>query len=556
MDNDKLNIYYRELEKLITAMVDTEGLDLDRINNALAGLCKLFRVSKGVTEFYKSLSHEKSGRGEVFVCYDSGEGGKEVMGRRIVTKSMSVAKCRVYMPSTAAPLSPEEREKVDLVMKMVLTFISRNRLQTVVERLTFYDDNGYRNIRSFFRYVEQLNEKKQLSTRTAIYFNLRHFSQINQEIGRNAGDVVIRNYFTMLEEMIGDDGIVCRVGGDNFVSLFDDSLLIDVLEILKGVPVLYDPAKSKRVNVSASTGVFRIPDGFRYEDPGDIMDKILASTKAAKSNSSENIVFFDDKLLTGSDSEDGVRLLFPEALATGEFKVYYQPKTDLQSDEITGAEALCRWERNGEVILPGEFIPILEQSSDICQLDFYMLEQVCRDIRRRTDEGKQVVRISVNLSRKNLNEPDLTDHIIEVVDKYRVPHSLIEIEFNGSTNDVEFKELKRVVSGLQQEGIRTSVDDFGIGQSSLNLIREIQWNVLKLDRNFLPVDGENSHSTRSIMFKYVVAMAKELGLDCIAEGVETENQVRILKDNSCSLAQGFYFDKPLPAEEFEQRLDK
>ena len=185
-----------------------------------------------------------------------------------------------------------------------------------------------------------------------------------------------------------------------------------------------------------------------------------------------------------------------------------------------------------------------------------MLEQVCRDIRRRTDEGKQVVRISVNLSRKNLNEPDLTDHIIEVVDKYRVPHSLIEIEFNGSTNDVEFKELKRVVSGLQQEGIRTSVDDFGIGQSSLNLIREIPWNVLKLDRNFLPVDGENSHSTRSIMFKYVVAMAKELGLDCIAEGVETENQVRILKDNSCSLAQGFYFDKPLPAEEFEQRLDK
>ncbi len=556
MDSDKLKIYYFELEKLITAMTDTEGFDISRINSALAGLCKLFRVSRGVTEFYKSLSHEKSGRGEVFVCYDSGEGGKEVMGRRIVTKSMTVAKCRVYMPAGAEPLSAEEREKVDLIMKMVLSFVSRNRLQTIVERLTFYDDNGYRNMRSFFRYVEQLNEKKQLGTHTAIYFNLRHFSQINQEIGRNAGDVVIRSYFTMLEEMIGDEGIVCRVGGDNFVAIFDDSLLIDVLEILKGVPVNYDSNGSKRVTVSASTGVFRIPDGFRYEDPGDIMDKILASNKAAKGDGTENIVFFDDKLLSGSETDDGVRLLFPEALREGEFKVYYQPKTDLQSEEITGAEALCRWERNGEVMLPGDFIPILEQGSEICELDFYMLEQVCRDIRRRMDENKPVVRISVNLSRKNLMDADLTDHIIEVVDKYRVPHSLIEIELTDASNDVEFKDLKRVVSGLQQEGIRTSVDDFGIGQSSLNLIREIPWNVLKLDKNFLPADGENAHSTRSIMFKYVVAMAKELGLECIAEGVETENQVNMLRRNDCSLAQGFYFDKPLPADVFEERLDK
>ncbi|MBO7396218.1 MAG: EAL domain-containing protein [Ruminococcus sp.] len=556
MENDKLMRYYALLERLTGTMADSEHFTLDRLNDSLAGLCKLFRVSKGVTEFYKSASHEKSGRGEIFVCYDSGEGGSEVMGRRIVTKSMAVTKCRVYMPTGVEPLNDEEREKVDLIMKTVLSFVGNIKLQKIVERLTFYDDSGYRNMRSFMRYLELLNEKKQLGTHTAAYFNLRHFSQINQEIGRNAGDMVMRNYFTMLEEVIGDEGIVCRVGGDNFVAIFDDGLLIDVLEILKGVPVTYDAGNSKRVTISASTGVFRIPDGFAYEDPGDIMDKIVASTKTAKNSDSESIVFFDSKTEAGKEKLANIRTLFPQALANGEFKVYYQPKTDIQSEEIIGAEALCRWEHEGEVIMPADFIPILEQSSDICKLDFFMLERVCQDIRRRIDADKPVVRISVNLSRKHMLDADLTEHIIEIVDRNRIPHNLIEIELNESTTDVEFKEVKRVVGELQQDGICTSVDDFGIGQSSLNLIREIPWSVLKLDRSLLPADEENPHSTRSVMFKYLVAMAKELGLECIAEGVETENQVQMLRNNNCSLAQGYYFGKPLPSEEFEKKLDE
>ncbi|MDO4863446.1 MAG: GGDEF domain-containing phosphodiesterase [Ruminococcus sp.] len=556
MEKEKQIRYYELLEQLIAVTRDSDNFSLDKVYKPLSELCRLFRVSKGVTEFYKSANHEKSGRGEVFVCYDSGEDGSEVLGRRIVDESMAVSKCRVYMADGAEPMTDEEREKVDLVMKIVLSFISNSRLRKIVERLTFYDDNGYRNMRSFMRCLEQLNEKKQLGTHTAIYFNLRHFSQVNQEIGRNNGDIVLRNYYTMLEEVIGDDGIICRAGGDNFVAVFDDGLLIDVLEILKGVPVPYGSGSSDRVTVSASTGVFRIPDGFVYEDVGDIMDKIATTSRAAKLNPSDNIVFFDGKTEEGRERLANFRKLLPLALENGEFKVYYQPKTDIQSEEVIGAEALCRWEHEGAVIMPSDFIPILEQSSDICKLDFYMLEQVCRDIRRRLDEGKRVVRVSVNLSRKNMMDADLPEHVIDVVDKFRVPHDLIEIELTESTTDVEFKEIKRVVSELQQEGISTSVDDFGLGQSSLNLIREIPWNVLKIDRSLLPIDEENPHSTRSIMFKYIVAMAKELGLECIAEGVETENQVRMLRDNSCSVAQGFYFDKPLPPEQFEAKLDK
>ena len=390
--------------------------------------------------------------------------------------------------------------------------------------------------------------------KAAVYFNLRHFTLINREIGRSAGDIAIRNYFTMIEEIVGEKGIVCRVGGDNFVAVFDDELLEDVLNILKGVPVVYDNNSNKRIMVSASTGVLRMTKNFVFEEAGDIMDRLVTSSQTAKMGGKDSIVFFDDKMEVGKEKRMKIQQLFPIALKNEEFKVFYQPKIDIETGELIGAEALCRWFRDGKIVPPMEFIPILEQNTDICQLDFYMLDHTCKDIRRWLDEGRKVVRVSVNLSRKHMMDVDLLEHIMEIVDRNNVPHEYIEIELTETTTDVEFRDLKRVVSGLQQAGICTSVDDFGMGYSSLNLIREIPWNVLKVDRSFLPLDDDNSQSTRSVMFKYVVGMAKELGLECIAEGVETEKQVKILRDNQCIFAQGYFFDKPLPLSEFEERL--
>ena len=306
--------------------------------------------------------------------------------------------------------------------------------------------------------------------------------------------------------------------------------------------------------VSASTGVLRMTKNFVFEEAGDIMDRLVTSSQTAKMGGKDSIVFFDDKMEVGKEKRMKIQQLFPIALKNEEFKVFYQPKIDIETGELIGAEALCRWFRDGKIVPPMEFIPILEQNTDICQLDFYMLDHTCKDIRRWLDEGRKVVRVSVNLSRKHMMDVDLLEHIMEIVDRNNVPHEYIEIELTETTTDVEFRDLKRVVSGLQQAGICTSVDDFGMGYSSLNLIREIPWNVLKVDRSFLPLDDDNSQSTRSVMFKYVVGMAKELGLECIAEGVETEKQVKILRDNQCIFAQGYFFDKPLPLSEFEERL--
>ena len=556
MMNDKTAKFYLLMEKLVRAMTQVDRFDKYAILRGVADMCKHFGVSKAVYKFYQNSTNEKHDKGETIICYDDGNSGDTSYTERILTKSRAIVIGTAYMSKDTAPLSQEEKDKLQLITRMLLSFLSRHRLEKVVEQYTFYDDTGYRNVRSFMRYLEVLSENNSLDGHTALYFNLRHYTLVNRDIGRSAGDIAMRNYFDIIEKTIGDRGTICRVGGDNFVAVFENELLDSVLNILKGVPVIYDNNSGKRIMISAYTGVFRIPDGFQFDTPGDIMDRILTSSHAAKTGGKDSIVFFDEEMEIGKEKRMQIQQLFPDALKNEEFKVFYQPKIDIVSGELAGAEALCRWFRGGKIIPPLEFIPILEQTTDICQLDFYMLDHVCKDIRRWLDEGRNVVRISVNLSRKHMLDVDLLEHIINIIDRNNVPHQYIEIELTETTTDVEFRDLKRIVNSLQQQGIYTSVDDFGMGYSSLNLIREIPWNVLKVDRSFLPVDDDDADSTRSVMFKYVVAMAQDLGLECVAEGVETNHQVKVLRDNNCIFAQGFLFDKPLPLDEFEQRMTR
>ncbi|WP_303805494.1 bifunctional diguanylate cyclase/phosphodiesterase [Ruminococcus flavefaciens] len=554
MTNERTFEFYKLFEELIRSMTRGSTYDEEEILTNVEKLAVFFRLTKATSEFYRTVAEEKAGNGDIKVGYDNGKHGELFMSMRVVTKSMAVVKCNAYRAPDEVPMDDVEKDKLSIAMNSVLSFISRHRLESVVEKFVFFDDTGYPNVRSFLRYLEILKKKNALAGCTAVYFNLRHLTLINRDIGRGAADIAIHNYFNMIKDIIGEKGIICRVGGDNFVGVFDDSLLNDVLGILSGTPVIYEPNSGKRIMLSANTGVFRMTQDFTFDAPGDVMDRILPALQAAKMGGKDSVVFYDDSMEVSREKRMEIQKLFPKALENKEFKVFYQPKIDIATGKLVGAEALCRWIRDGRIVPPMEFIPVLEQNTDICQLDFYMLDSVCADIRRWLDEGGNVVRISVNLSRKHMMDVDLLDHIMNIVDKHNVPHEYIEIELTETTTDVEFRDLKRVVSGLQQQGIYTSVDDFGMGYSSLNLLREIPWNVLKVDRCFLPVDSDDSTSSRTVMFKYVVAMAKELGLECIAEGVETQNQVKILRDNNCLYAQGFLFDKPLPLADFEERL--
>ncbi len=555
MDREKELHFYKLYEQLasLTQVVNIKP-EVSEIESVLNEISAMFRLSKGVTHFYRSPGEEALGKGETMCSYDTGKEGKPVHTVRFVTKLMSITTMTVYMAEDEEPLTQDELFKVDISMRTALAFISRNRLQVIAEELAFYDDDGFRNIRSFFRYFTWNNKPGDINGKAAIEYNLRHFTLVNEEFGRAGGDAVLSNHYKHIDNIIGNSGIVARLGGDCFVCICDQTDLPEILEYLNEAVVLVN-SEGKTARVSTCAGVFQIPDGYMVNVPNDIMGKIMHSYQVAKAGAFGNIVFYSDMLMTDKERSGKIQKIFPEALNSGEFHVFYQPKVNIFTGEMCGAEALCRWFHNGNIIPPMEFIPVLEETNEICKLDFHMLEMTCKNIRRWLDEGKKPVRVSVNLSRRHITNPDLVRTLIDIIDKHSIPHEYIEIELTETTTDVEFKDLKRIVEDLQQHSICTSVDDFGMGYSSLNLIRVVPWNVLKVDRAFLPEDGESKYSTRSVMFRYVIAMAKELGLECVIEGVETPAQVELLRENCCEEAQGYLFDKPLPIEEFEKRLD-
>ena len=556
--NEKIRNEYQDLQTNFVRNLDIDStkadFQLQTIYDTFAKLCALFELTSASVSFYKSEYDEQIGKRDEYIGYEAKAGGVPVVTMRKNALVGAVVIAEVCREADKPSLLDEELDVIKQIMFTALGFASLKRLQRIVASLTYDDENGFKNLRYFEHTLRQLDFDGVLVKMAAFHFNLRHFSLVNQEIGRGAADLVIRNHYDGLKELIGDSGALSRLGGDNFVGICDKSRIDRVIAYLTNTPVVYN-ASGERIIISASAGIFIIPEDFKMHNTGQVMDKIITSSQVAKTGGGSQIVFFNDRLAAGKEKMMHVQNLFPEALEKEEFKVFYQPKINVDTGDIVGAEALCRWFKGGTIIPPMDFIPVLESTSDICKLDFYMLDHVCKDIRRWLDEGRKIVRVSVNLSRKHMMNIDLIKKIIDTIDNNDVPHKYIEIELTETTTDVEFKDLNRVVSGLQHEGIYTSVDDFGIGYSSLNLIRVIPWNVLKIDKSFLPVDEDDQNSIRSIMFRHVVAMTNELGLECIAEGVETMEQVKVLRENGCAIAQGYYFDKPLPVADFENRLD-
>lgn len=543
-----------DLVRVITASRET--IDLPLIYDVVGKLCRHFRAGRALTTFYENAAAEQRGDGDLYEAYNNGNASDIDLTQRVVTGARTIVVSQVFLENGASPWTQLERDRIEMIQKMIFSFVSRSRLQKIVEKLTFYDRDGYPNLPNFIRHLQIQSQNGGLKNHAALHFNLRHFSLVNQKLGRRTGDTVMKAYINQMAEFLDEEGMVARIGGDNFCALCPQDKLPRLIQMLKSSTIVYDEITGDKARVSATAGIYLIPDDFRCNDNSDIMDKIVPASLLARTGGGDHIVYYDRRMDKNREHFMMVQQQFAQALARSEFKVFYQPKVSVYTGELVGAEALCRWFRDDQIIPPIRFIPALEQNTDICRLDFYMLERVCRDLRRWQESGKHLVRVSVNLSRKHLLDDDLTEHLLEIIDKYRIPHRYIEFELTETTTDVAFTDLKRTVSALKTAGIAIAVDDFGVGFSSLNLVQDIPWDVLKVDKTFLPIEDDNVLSRRSIMFRHVVGMAKELGLECVAEGVETAHQVEILRDNNCDIAQGFWFDKPLPHDEFEKRLEQ
>lgn len=240
------------------------------------------------------------------------------------------------------------------------------------------------------------------------------------------------------------------------------------------------------------------------------------------------------------------------ALAAREFKVYLQPKISAAEEELAGAEALVRWIHPKEgFIPPNKFIPIFEKNGFILKLDDYMLEEVARQQSEWISQGRKIVPISVNVSRAHFTREDLAEHICEIVDKYKVPHEVIELELTESAFFDDKKVLLNTVKKLRDSGFPVSMDDFGAGYSSLNSLKELTIDVLKIDADFFRNVEEVERGM--LIVSEVIDLAKKLDMKIVAEGIESRDQVDFLVQQECDLIQGYFFAKPMPVEEFVEK---
>ena len=269
-------------------------------------------------------------------------------------------------------------------------------------------------------------------------------------------------------------------------------------------------------------------------------------------DSEHKIIFFDEEMNRRRLWERKVEDDMERALAAKEFKVYLQPKISASEETLAGAEALVRWIHPQEgFIPPNKFIPIFENNGFILKLDDYMLEEVARQQAEWISQGRKIVPISVNVSRAHFTREDLAEHICEIVDKYQVPHNVIELELTESAFFDDKKVLLSTVKKLREKGFPVSMDDFGAGYSSLNSLKELTIDVLKIDADFFRNVEEVERGM--LIVSEVIDLAKKLNMKIVAEGIESRDQVDFLVQQECDLIQGYFFAKPMPVEEFVEK---
>lgn len=242
------------------------------------------------------------------------------------------------------------------------------------------------------------------------------------------------------------------------------------------------------------------------------------------------------------------------AIKENQFEVYYQPKFSLGEEKVGGAEALVRW-THPELgfISPGEFIPLFESSGFITELDFYVAERTCKDLREWIDSGKPVIPVSFNLSRADFSHPSLAETVENIADKYSIPHELLHIEVTESAYTDNMKVFLDTVQKLHNKGFRIELDDFGAGYSSLTVLSELDIDILKLDMYFARNMGSPK---QDLILKHIFSIAKNLNIEIVAEGVETKEQSDAFRSMGCDYIQGYYYSRPIPKAQFEEYLNK
>lgn len=469
--------------------------------------------------------------------------------REYTTGEKGHVRYELYRLLGQPPFTDEEKRDLDVVLDILFICCGRGRLINQVKKQSLTDSlTGLVNAGGFLVYVDELLEKGELTCYNAFYLNLERFGLVNKRFGVKETDTIIVRYANALKDFLVEGECAGRLGGDNFVTLIRKERTDQFVEFLEAVPV-YGVLDGKQIpiTIGAKAGGLIIDETV---NTGNIINDCGMMLNVAKRSARKSVVFATDVIKNKLFKEKQVAFHFGQAIREKEFLVYYQPKVFLSDYGLAGAEALTRWKHQGNLISPNDFIPTYEQNGMICTLDFYVLEQVCRDIIKWEEKGLRPLRISVNFSRRHLFNPNLAEDILSVLKRYGVDKNRIEIELTETADEKEGDLLISFVKKMREYHVATSIDDFGTGYSSLNLLRSFPTDVLKIDKSFI----DELSDVDKVVLSNVIRMASELNMTVVAEGVESRQQLEYLKSLQCGMAQGFIFDKPLPEDIFEERI--
>ena len=412
---------------------------------------------------------------------------------------------------------------------------------------------GY-NCRGFIRITERLlNEVPDRTKYAVLFFNVKNFKAVNELFGVESGDVVLQNIFRTLTHSKLSPVITARVESDHFVCLVENKNLD--FEELTSVCDNKFVKDGKCMNLIIRCGIFYVE-----EKPMKISGMIDRAKLAKRYITDEYVqpyMVYDHSMQVAYIDKAKLAGELQEGIAKEQFKVYYQPVIDTKTGKIASAEALIRWIHPDKgFISPALFIPALEENGHISELDFYVLKKVWQFINDRCENNKFVVPISVNLSWMDFYDEIMMEKILKEMDRFRENgrEHMARFEITETSYAAIRENRSGILESLRIKNAKILLDDFGSGFSSLGMLQDYDFDILKIDMSFIRKIGENP-KTKSIVHS-IIGMAHEIGIKTVAEGVETEEQVSFLRQSGCDYIQGYYYSKPLPEEEFVEFLEK
>lgn len=402
----------------------------------------------------------------------------------------------------------------------------------------------------FCKKVAQILETDKETEYAIVYSDMENYQLLKDLFGENVGNNILVYMARVFKHFISKDELCGRMEADHFVLFikYDESALNDNLEsivnIINDFPV--------NMTIRLRFGIYKIDD--RNMSVQAMCNRAILTVNTIKGKYGQYVAYYDRKIWEKQIYEQEILDCMEDALREKQFKVYFQPKYDISSERVAGAEALVRWQHPTKGFMnPAEFIPLFEKNGFITELDKYVWDTTCEYIEKWISKGYPIVPVSVNVSRTDIYNPDFIEIILGIIHKHHLQPENIHLEITETAYTDNPQQIIEVVKKLKLIGFVIEMDDFGSGYSSLNMLNELPIDILKLDMGF--VQGDLNMNSNNIL-SFIISLAKWMDYAVVAEGIETEEQIQMLRNMDCNYVQGYYYAQPMPPDEFEEYMLK